>query len=69
MSKIYNWLARRFNSRVEQLEKELCYAHERANNLTLTVKRLNNQVYYLGEQVSRQEQQIKELQKIARENA
>ena len=68
MGKISNWLARRFNSRVVELEQQLCYANERADNLTYTVKRLNDQIYYLSEQVSRQEKQFKELQQLVREN-
>ena len=68
MGKIYNWFARIFHSRVKELERELGYANERADNMVATVGRLNNQVYYLNEQVARQKNQIEELQRILRQN-
>jgi hypothetical protein len=68
MGRIYNWLARIFHSRVKELERELGYANERADNMVTIVGRLNNQVYYLNEQVTRQKNQIEELQRILRQN-
>ena len=68
MGKIYNWFARIFHSRVKELERELCYANERADNMVAIVTRLNNQVYYLNEQVARQKNQIEELQQTLRQN-
>lgn len=68
MGKIYNWFARIFHSRVKELERELYYANERADNMVAIVGKLNNQVYYLNEQVARQNIQIEELQKITRQN-
>lgn len=68
MGKIYNWFARVFNPRVVELERELSYSRERADNLTYTIKRLNDQVYYLSEQVSKNEQQIQELRRNMCEN-
>ena len=68
MGKIYNWFARIFQSRVKELERELCYANERADNMVAIVTRLNNQVYYLNEQVARQKNQIEELQQTLRQN-
>lgn len=68
MGKIYNWFARTFHSRVKELERELYYANERADNMVAIVSKLNNQVYYLNEQVARQNVQIEELQKNTRQN-
>lgn len=68
MGRIYNWFARIFHSRVKELERELGYANERADNMVATVGRLNNQVYYLNEQIVRQKNQIEELQQILRQN-
>ena len=68
MGRIYNWLARIFHSRVKDLERELGYANERADNMVAIISSLNNQVYYLNEQVARQKNQIEELQQILRQN-
>lgn len=68
MVRIYNWFARIFHSRVKELERELGYANERADNMVAIVGKLNNQVYYLNEQVARQKNQIEELQRILRQN-
>ena len=68
MGKIYNWFARIFHSRVKELERELYYANERADNMVAIVSSLNNQVYYLNEQIARQKNQIEELQQTLRQN-
>ena len=68
MGRIYNWLARIFHPRIKDLERELGYAHERADNLTNVIQSLNNQVYYLNDRFVQQEQQIKELQQQIRQN-
>jgi peptidoglycan hydrolase CwlO-like protein len=68
MARIYNWFARIFHSRVKELERELDYANESADNMVAIVGRLNNQVYYLNEQIARQKTQIEELQQILRQN-
>ena len=68
MGRIYNWFARIFHPRIKDLERELGYAHERADNLTNIIQSLNNQVYYLNERFVQQEQQIKELQQQLRQN-
>lgn len=68
MGRIYNWFARIFHSRVKELERELDYANERADNMVAIVGKLNNQVYYLNEQIMRQKNQIEELQQILRQN-
>ena len=68
MGRIYNWFARIFHPRVKELERELGYANERADNMVAIVSRLNNQVYYLNEQVTRQKKQFEELQQTLRQN-
>lgn len=68
MGRIYNWFARIFHSRVKELERELGYANERADNMVTIVGRLNNQVYYLNKQIAHQKTQIEELQQILRQN-
>lgn len=68
MGRIYKWLGRIFHPRIKDLERELGYAHERADNLTNVIQSLNNQVYYLNERFVQQEQQIKELQQQLRQN-
>lgn len=68
MGKIYKWLGRIFHPRIKDLERELDYANERANNMVAIVSKLNNQVYYLNEQVARQKNQIEELQQTLRQN-
>ena len=45
MGRIYKWLGRIFHPRIKDLERELGYAHERADNLTNVIQSLNNQVY------------------------
>ena len=66
MGRIYNWFARIFHSRVKELERELDYANERADNMVATVGRLNNQIYYLNEQIAHQKTQIEKLQQTLR---
>lgn len=68
MGRIYNWLARRFNSRVEELERELQYAHERADNLSTTVKSLNNKVYHLNSEMMAKIKKIDYLEELLRQN-
>ena len=68
MGRIYNWFARIFHSRVKELERELYYANERADNMVAIVGRLNNQIYYLNEQIAHQKTQIEKLQQTLRQN-
>lgn len=68
MGKIYNWLARRFNPRVEELERELQYAHDRADNLSATVKSLNNKVYHLNSEMMAKIKKIDYLEELLRQN-
>lgn len=68
MGKIYNWLARRFNPRVEELERELQYAHERADNLSTTVKSLNNKIYHLNSEMMAKIKKIDYLEELLRQN-
>ena len=68
MGKIYNWLARRFNPRVEELERELQYANERGDNLTITVKTLNDKVYHLNAEMMAKIKKIDYLEELLRQN-
>ena len=68
MGKIYNWLARRFNPRVEELERELQYANERGDNLTDTVKTLNDKVYHLNAEMMAKIKKIDYLEELLRQN-
>lgn len=68
MEKIYNWLARKFNPRVEQLERELQYANERADNLSATIKSLNNKVYHLNSEIMTKIKKIDYLEELLRQN-
>lgn len=68
MGKIYNWLARRFNPRVEELERELQYANERGDNLTVTVKTLNDKVYHLNAEMMAKIKKIDYLEELLRQN-
>ena len=68
MGKIYNWLARRFNPRVEELERELQYAHEQADNLSGVIKTLNDKVYHLNGEMMAKIKKIDYLEKLLRQN-
>ena len=68
MGKIYNWLARRFNPRVEELERELKYANKRADNLSGTIKLLNDKVYHLNGEMMAKIKKIDYLEEILRQN-
>ena len=68
MGKIYNWLARRFNPRVEELERELQYANERGDNLAVTVKTLNDKVYHLNTEMMAKIKKIDYLEELLRQN-
>ena len=68
MGKIYNWLARRFNPRVEELERELQYANERADNLSEIIKSLNNKVYHLNSEMMAKIKKIDYLEELLRQN-
>ena len=68
MGKIYNWLARRFNPRVEELERELQYAHEQADNLSETIKLLNDKVYHLNSEMMTKIKKIDYLEELLRQN-
>lgn len=68
MGKIYNWLARRFNPRVEELERELQYANERGDNLTVTVKTLNDKLYHLNAEMMAKIKKIDYLEELLRQN-
>ena len=68
MGKISNWLARRFNPRVEELERELQYANERGDNLAVTVKILNDKVYHLNTEMMAKIKKIDYLEELLRQN-
>ena len=68
MGKIYNWLARKFNPRVEELEQELQYAHKQADDLSGTIKSLNDKVYHLNSEMMTKIKKIDYLEKLLRQN-
>lgn len=68
MGKIYNWLARRFNPRVEELERELQYVHEQVDNLSGIIKLLNDKVYHLNGEMMAKIKKIDYLEELLRQN-
>ena len=68
MNKIYNWLARRFNPRVEELERELQYTHEQADNLSGVIKTLNDKVYHLNDEMMAKIKKIDYLEELLHQN-
>lgn len=68
MGKIYNWLARKFNPRVEELERELQYAHKQIDDLSGTIKSLNDKVYHLNSEMMTKIKKIDYLEKLLRQN-
>ena len=68
MDKIYNWLARRFNPRVEELERELQYVHKQIDDLSGTIKSLNDKVYHINGEMMAKIKKIDYLEKLLRQN-